>query len=61
MNHVVAELEKYRDGLMSTVEDKESEIQEYTRRLGEADAELKVVGRDFHSSRVMMITDLCMC
>ncbi|KAJ8651927.1 hypothetical protein O0I10_012498 [Lichtheimia ornata] len=39
----IAELEKYRDGLMSTVEDKESEIQEYTRRLGEADAELKTL------------------
>lgn len=43
MNHIVAELEKYRDGLMSTVEDKESEIQDYTRRLGEADTELKVL------------------
>ncbi|CDH58180.1 predicted protein [Lichtheimia corymbifera JMRC:FSU:9682] len=38
-----AELEKYRDGLMSTVEDKESEIQDYTRRLGEADTELKTL------------------
>lgn len=42
-NTTVAELEKYRDGLMSTVEDRESEIQEYTRRLGEADNELKVI------------------